>query len=289
MMIDLVEVTPKKINYKKVIITIIILLVIVAALVFAFVNKEKLKLQKKADVEDKMIAKQISYIHKVEFVKPLVLPVSSVDKINSIYDSDEKRVFLTFDDGPSRTVTPLLLDYLKQENIKVTFFVLGSRVEWNPDLVKREYEEGHYIANHGYSHVYSKIYESTQSILDEYYSTEQCIKNAIENQDYNSYLFRFPGGLPGGKHYNIKLEAKDILEQNGVAHLDWNALTGDAEGKNTIEDLLDYGISTIGDKNSVVILMHDASDKILTYETLPRLVAYFRENGYSFKNIYDIM
>ena len=58
---------------------------------------------------------------------------------------------MTFDDGPSQTVTPVILDTLKKENVKVTFFLLGSRVELNPDIVKREYEEGHYIANHGYA------------------------------------------------------------------------------------------------------------------------------------------
>ena len=63
---------------------------------------------------------------------------------------------MTFDDGPS-TVTPDILDILKQENIKASFFVLGSRVEAMPGMVKRIYEEGHYIANHGYSHTYSAI------------------------------------------------------------------------------------------------------------------------------------
>lgn len=74
-----------------------------------------------------------------------------------------------------------------------------------------------------------------------------------------------------------------------MAHLDWNALTSDAAGASTCEELLQNAINTIGDKNSVVILMHDASDKILTYEILPRLINYLRENGYSFKNIYDLI
>ena len=86
------------------------------------------------------------------------------NNLKNIYHSETKRVFLTFDDGPSRTVTPVVLDTLKSENIKATFFLLGNRVELDPDLVKREYDEGHYIASHGYSHVYSQIYATPQSV-----------------------------------------------------------------------------------------------------------------------------
>ena len=88
------------------------------------------------------------------------------ENIKNIYHSDTKRAFLTFDDGPS-SVTNTILDVLKQENVKATFFVLGSRVEAKPDVVKRIYDEGHFIANHGYSHVYESIYASPQAVLDE--------------------------------------------------------------------------------------------------------------------------
>ena len=84
----------------------------------------------------------------------------------------------------------MILDLLKEQNVKANFFVLGSRVELYPQIVKREYEEGHYIANHGYSHTYSQIYSSTNSVLDEYNKTNQAVKNAIENQAYNTNIFR---------------------------------------------------------------------------------------------------
>ncbi len=117
--------------------------------------------------------------------------------IENIYHSENKRAFLTFDDGPS-TVTPTILDTLKQQNVKASFFVLGSRVEAMPDTVKRIYEEGHYIANHGYSHTYSAIYSSPQAVLDEYNKCNESVKKAIGRQEYNSHLFRFPGGLVRG-------------------------------------------------------------------------------------------
>lgn len=212
------------------------------------------------------------------------------DRIAHIYRSTgEKRVFITFDDGPSQTVTPLILDLLKKENVKATFFTLGKNAEYNPELIKREFDEGHYVANHGYSHKYSEIYSSPEETLNEYNYTEQAIKNALGNQAYMSRVFRFPGGSNGGYYHTAKQESKAFLKENGIVHLDWNCLSEDAVGANTKESLMQNVIDTMGEKDSVVILMHDASDKILTYEMLSDLIAYLREKGYKFQNIYDLL
>ena len=218
-----------------------------------------------------------------------VLTQKGKENMSQIYKSDKKRVFLTFDDGPSKTVTIPILDLLKQEKIKATFFVLGSRVELYPDIVKREYEEGHYIANHGYSHMYSQIYASPQSVLDEYNKTNDAVRKAIGVKEYNSHLFRFPGGVPGGRYAQLKKEAVAELDKNNIAHVDWNALTGDAEGKTTLDELVAELQKTMGEKNSLVILMHDAGNKKTTYEALPTVISMLREKGYEFKSFYDII
>lgn len=213
-----------------------------------------------------------------------------IKNVGDIYNGTEgKRVFLTFDDGPSKAVTPHILDTLKEHNIKATFFVLGNRVKLNPALVKREYEEGHYIANHGYSHKYSKIYASSNDVLAEYNKTEQEIQKALGISNYSSHLFRFPGGSIGGEYNKIKKQAKQELKKQQIAYLDWNALTNDAAGANTKEKILQNLKKTVGNHNNVVILMHDAPDKILTYETLEEVIKYLEEKGYAFKNMYDLM
>lgn len=211
------------------------------------------------------------------------------NNIANIYHSDTKRVFLTFDDGPSSSVTPLILDTLKQENIKATFFVLGSRVELNPEITKRAYEEGHYIASHGYSHVYSQIYASPQSVIDEYNKSLTAIRNAIGVQEYNPHLFRYPGGFSGGKYANIKKQSVQLLDANNIAHVDWNALTSDAAGCTTTEQFLAELEKTVPKHNSVVVLMHDAGSKKATAEALPTIISYFRDRGYEFENFYSII
>ena len=216
------------------------------------------------------------------------------NNLKNIYHSETKRVFLTFDDGPSRTVTPVVLDTLKSENIKATFFLLGSRVELDPDLVKREYDEGHYIASHGYSHVYSQIYATPQSVLDEYNKSVTAIRNAIGEQEYNPHLFRFPGGYWGGKYAEVKKQAEQILEQNNVLHIDWNALTSDAAGAKTTEQFIAELNKTVPKHNSIVVLMRlgipfTVSDKTATANALPTIIKYFRDQGFEFENFYSII
>lgn len=218
-----------------------------------------------------------------------ILTINGIEALKQIYKAENKQVFLTFDDGPSKKVTIPILDLLKQQNIKASFFVLGSRVELYPDIVKRAYEEGHYIANHGYSHKYSQIYSSANSVLDEYNKTNQAVKNAIGNQEYNTSIFRFPGGSVGGKYHDIKAEAKQLLEQKNIATVDWNALTGDTEGLRTETELLNRLKETTQNKTSIVILMHDAADKSYTYDALPKVIEYLKQEGYEFKNFYNVV
>ena len=241
---DLVEVKPK-VNKKKVIITVIIVLVIITAIIISifYHNHNKIVTGKNNTLKNQTVAVSAeNYANKQKHVaKVNFLPVyneESKARLDNIYNSKEKRVYLTFDDGPSKTVTPLILDLLKKENIKATFFVLGSRVELNPSIVRREYEEGHFIANHGYSHMYAKIYSSTNAVLDEYNKTKQAIINAV-GIEYDGHLFRFPGGSTGGKYHSLKKESKNLLNENQVGYIDWNALSSDAAGAKTKEALLE--------------------------------------------------
>lgn len=314
MRLDLIEVKPKR-NKLKIAAFIIFIIFCIAffsilGIYGAKLYKGKLIAQKKMQIyqqnnnisnldinhqeenKNEIPKQETSSIEDREHFKKTLVPIYSEkakQKMKDIYKGNSKVAYLTFDDGPSQAVTPLILDLLKQENIKATFFVLGSNVQRNPDLVKREYVEGHYIANHGYSHNYTKLYSNPQNVLTEYDKTEKAIQKAIGNDEYFSHLFRFPGGYNGGKYAKVKKEAGKLLNSNNISYLDWNVLTGDAEGANTKEKIMKYIEKYVKNKGPIVILMHDASSKILTYETLKDVIDYLREQGYTFKNFYDIM
>lgn len=308
MIVDLIEVKPKLNKFKVFMCILILLLLISIPIMFIIKNHQNNKLYNDVDIGLTDTTQKESNTskngdlqsnegkdiqpnqEKIEEIPKVTLTKNGFRNIKNIYTSEEKIAYLTFDDGPSKTVTPLILDVLRQENVKATFFVLGSRVELYPELVKQEYEERHYIANHGYSHIYKDIYSNPQAVLEEYDKTQIVIRQAIGVEDYLCNLFRFPGGSNGGKYNNIKSQAKKVLEENNIAYVDWNALNNDATGESlTKEQMFDKLVETTNGKNSVVILMHDAGDKILTYEILQQVIQYLRDEGYTFKNFYDII
>lgn len=297
---DLISIRRKYRNIRNIIIAI--LLVILSIILIFLMNQiykkvmyDKIymsyqELQEQAQKNEQLIEEQKKA--EEEAARKAKLPNLTEEGKNNfanLYKSETKRVFLTFDDGPSKTVTPLILDTLKQENVKATFFLLGSRVELNPEIVKREFDEGHYLASHGYSHVYSQIYASPQNTLDEYNKCITAIRNAIGEQEYNPHLFRFPGGYAGGKYANVKKEAAQLLDQNDILHVDWNALTSDAAGAKTTDEFIAELEKTVPKHNSVVVLMHDAGNKQATAEALPTIIQYFRDRGFEFVNFYSVI
>ena len=191
-------------------------------------------------------------------------PVKKADaesKIVDIYSTKEKVAYLTFDDGPSSNITPKVLDVLKEEGVKATFFVLGQNVKNHPEQIKR--------------------------LLDEFNGTEAEIKKVL-GSGYNTYLFRFPGGSYGGVYSKIKKQIKAILKEKGIVSLDWNALTGDAEGKKTTEAQLKKFEDSRKGETGLVVLMHDIGDKHATPETARQIIRRLKAEGYVFKNFYEI-
>ncbi|SFB05893.1 Peptidoglycan/xylan/chitin deacetylase, PgdA/CDA1 family [Clostridium frigidicarnis] len=191
----------------------------------------------------------------------------------------EKVAYITFDDGPSKKITPKILDILKERKIKATFFVLGQNIEENKEILKREYDEGHSIGNHSYSHEFGTIYNNLDAFKKEVEKTNMILEKTL-GDDFKTRLFRFPGG----SFENYKNKFKDYIKENNMIYIDWNALTGDAEGQNVSkEKLLDHLVKDVEGKEKIVILMHDAATKETTLEALPSVLDYLKNNGYIFK------
>ena len=297
MRIDIEAVNEKKLNYKKVILVIAIFIAMISCVYIGIVLPKLVKQgienvnEKQNFSEEKEQKESVSMPEMIVATDDKKYPIIDsigIARINDIYEATYKRVFLTFDDGPSQKITPQILEILDRYDVKATFFTLGSRIELYPEIVKQTYEAGHYIANHGYSHKYSYLYSSIDNIINEYRKTENLIRNAIGKQEYYSNVFRFPGGSTGGKYANIKSRAVNELVKNNIASLDWNCLNRDAEGTFSKEELVQNVINTSQEKNSVVVLMHDAGDKQTTCDALPEIIEYFKNNGYVFETLYDI-
>lgn len=211
------------------------------------------------------------------------------EKLDNIYKSDEKIAYLTFDDGPTKIATPEILDILKNNDIKASFFVIGYRIKEFPQLVKREYEEGHFVANHGYSHENSKLYQSKNSFINEIFSTDAAISEAIGIDNYHSYIFRFPNGSKSSNYSYAKTKAKEYLQEINYAYIDWNALNNDSIKKYSSAELLNNLKESCKNKKSLVILMHDTCDVSKSYTSLDASIKFLKEEGYTFRTFKDFV
>lgn len=188
-----------------------------------------------------------------------------------------KEIFLTFDDGPTDSVTPLVLDVLQKEGVRATFFLIGRQVAGREGIVQRIAAEGHAIGIHSYSHVYSEIYASPAALLRDIERCTAAIRTALPG--YEPTLYRFPGGsFAHGEDF------KRAVKALGLRAYDWNAATYDAT-----TPLPDAGqqynnaVESAAGRRHIILLQHDCVGQQTTAECLPRIIAHYRERGYTFK------
>lgn len=203
-------------------------------------------------------------------------------------DTDSKKVvYLTFDDGPSETVTPPILKTLKEENVKATFFVVGKSIdqsETNKKLLNQEVAEGHAIGNHTYSHKYNYLYPNGSVNIDNFMSeinkTNESLKKVLGDY-FSTRAIRFPGGHMSWKNTD---GIDELMKEKDYHYIDWNALSKDAERPRKNADQLTEEVKrTVGNKTKVVVLMHDTYGKEETAKALPGIIKYLKNQGYEFR------
>lgn len=194
-------------------------------------------------------------------------------------DTEIKTICLTFDDGPTDSTTPKILDILRKENIPATFFVIGRQISSRKEILQRTFDDGHAIGIHTYSHEYKQIYASTSALLGD---IRRCQKSILEVlPEWNSDLYRFPGGEAGLSDTLIS-----AVKNAGFRICSWNASVEDAVSPNaSAEDLYNNAVRSAGEKNHVVLLLHDGVGYRETIRALPKIIEYFRSKGYTFQSL----
>lgn len=200
----------------------------------------------------------------------------NVSSDNQVVDKDSRKVYLTFDDGPSDN-TDEILDILKEWDVKATFFVVGKTDEHSKQMYRRIVEEGHTIALHSYSHKYSDIYSSVDNFDKD---LEKLSKLIREETGVTTHFLRFPGGSSNQVSDVDMTEFIKLTSEEGYTYFDWNVASGDAtSGSYSVQDLVDNVVTGVSNFQVSVVLMHDASDKDSTVEALPKIIKKLKAEG----------
>ena len=192
-------------------------------------------------------------------------------------DTTTKKVYLTFDDGPG-SQTGKILDILKKNHVKATFFVTGKEDASSKKIYQRIVKEGHTIAMHSYSHIQDVIYDSKEAFEKDLKQINRCLYEAT---GVHTKFYRFPGG---SSTQNTSLSIQnfiDVLKKNHYLYLDWNVISPDINNANATKEQVVTGVMQGVDAyDTAVVLMYDVADKPMTVKALPSIIKQIKAKNY---------
>lgn len=205
---------------------------------------------------------------KTSTVKPTAKPTD---------DTNRKKVYLTFDDGPG-SQTGKILEVLKKNHVKATFFVTGKEDASSKKMYQRIVKEGHTLAMHSYSHIQDVIYDSKEAFEKDLKQINRCLYEAT---GVHTKFYRFPGG---SSTQNTSLPIQnfiDVLNKNHYLYLDWNVISPDINNANATKEQVVTGVMQGVDAyDTAVVLMYDVADKPMTVKALPSIIKQIKAKNY---------
>lgn len=184
-------------------------------------------------------------------------------------EPETRKVYLTFDDGPG-VQTEEILDILKEEDVKATFFVTGKEDASFKKIYKRIVKEGHTLGMHSYSHIYDEIYESKKAFEKDF---NQIYNYLYEVTGIYPSFYRFPGG---SSNQSMELPIQtfiDVLKEKGVDYLDWNVISPDIGKANITKKQMVNSIKEgVLQYDTSIVLMYDVADRPMTVKALPSII-----------------
>ena len=192
-------------------------------------------------------------------------------------DTTTKKVYLTFDDGPG-SQSGKILDILKKNHVKATFFVTGKEDASSKKIYQRIVKEGHTLAMHSYLHIQDVIYDSKEAFEKDLKQINRCLYEAT---GVHTKFYRFPGG---SSTQNTSLPIQnfiDVLKKNHYLNLDWNVISPDINNANATKEQVVTGVMQGVDAyDTAVVLMYDVADKPMTVKALPSIIKQIKAKNY---------
>lgn len=245
---------------KKIIIGTCIVLLILPILLSIFLMIKVFSLEKEIQKISENKARQEQTTDLVQAKEKEISPTK---------EPEPRKVYLTFDDGPG-VQTEKILDILKKENIKATFFVTGKEDASVKKIYKRIVKEGHTLGMHSYSHIYDTIYESKEAFEKDF---DQLYAYLYEVTGVYPEFYRFPGGS-STQSTELPIQTFiDVLEEKNVAYVDWNVISPDIGNANVTKKQMVSSISDgVAQYDTSIVLMYDVADKPMTVKALPSII-----------------
>ena len=195
-------------------------------------------------------------------------------------DTNKPEIALTFDDGPNEPYTSEILDILKANNVKATFFLVGENVEKYPEVARRIVKEGNAIGNHTYNHRDLLLRRGILKMGREIDKTEEAIYNATGTRPR---LFRPPFG--SGGYVEAKNRGYAIIKWSVSAENGGKEIPSEKIVKNVVENVTNGSIILIHDGRG---LRHDAR-RNQAVEALPIIIKTLKEKGYQFVTVPELI
>ncbi len=198
---------------------------------------------------------------------PAASGISEEDNVAKV--TDKHKVYLTFEDGPSK-YTEDILNVLDEKNVKATFFVTGQDGDAATDLYKRIIEEGHTLGMHTYSNKYSTIYQSEENFKEDVGKLRTYLGDVT---GVEPIYYRFPGGS-SNQITNVPMESLiHYLNQEGLIYYDWNIASGDlATNAYTVDEIVANIVDDVVKYKTSVVQLHDGTDAVKTAEVVEKLI-----------------
>lgn len=190
-------------------------------------------------------------------------------------DSKRMRVALTFDDGPDETITPQVLDILKQYQVKATFFLKGNQLNTFPDLVQRMVADDNQIASHAYSH--QELNKMNQNDIDkEIIASDQVFIKTIGSAPA---MIRPPFGAINQDVLAVCGQEKEKVILWSIDTLDWSQPEADHIAQNVLDNV----------RPGEIILLHSCKDRQATVQALPAIIEGLQEKGYQMVTLSELL
>ncbi|MGL4774268.1 MAG: polysaccharide deacetylase family protein [Clostridium sp.] len=221
----------------------------------------------------------------------LALTFSFIPTISSAYvdpdnkeivEKTEKEIYLTFDDGPGGKVTEEVLDTLKSNDVKATFFLIGNQIKGQEALLKRMVNEGHSLGLHSMTHNRELLYSSNDGFINE---MKQVQDKIYEATNVKTNILRFPFGC-NNSTYRLKHSLVDAIHNNGMRIYDWTLDSGDGANANASPSTF-IRKSCSSEKEHIVLLMHCGFINKNSAKSLDSIIKHYKSKGYTFKVITD--